>query len=183
MTERPLDIVWMVADHQAHAHHWPTVWHTALKRPLAREAFFVSRLAEGWLDSLGPDPEDGRLRRRLEIGVAGVPGPTTLQGLVAAGAPVGGMICQLLDHVEARQAPGRGDRRPRPAQVLDGANEHIRPLEGLAPKAQHHLVGEDGLELRARGGVGRPAQVEARHLGAESRIKSKDFHGAILPMT
>ena len=27
----------MVADHQAHAHHWPLVWSTPLKRRLARE--------------------------------------------------------------------------------------------------------------------------------------------------
>ena len=27
----------MVADHQAHAHHWPIVWNTPLKRRLARE--------------------------------------------------------------------------------------------------------------------------------------------------
>ena len=35
--DRPLNVVWMVADHQAHAHHWPLVWSTPLKRRLARE--------------------------------------------------------------------------------------------------------------------------------------------------
>ncbi len=43
MADRPLNVVWMVADHQAHAHHWPTVRRTALKRRLAREGCNFTR--------------------------------------------------------------------------------------------------------------------------------------------
>ena len=124
--------------------------------------------------------EDGGLRRRFEIGVIGVPGPAPLQGLVAAPAPVGGVVGQLLDHVEAGKAPGRGYRRHRPAQVLGGANERLRPVEGLPAKAQHHAVHEEVVDPRSGGGVERPGQVEARHLGAETRIKPVDFHRASL---
>lgn len=41
--DRPLNVVWMVADHQAHAHHWPIVWSTPLKRRLAREGCSFTR--------------------------------------------------------------------------------------------------------------------------------------------
>ena len=36
MTDRPLNVVWMVADHQAYAHHWPIVRSTGLKQWRAR---------------------------------------------------------------------------------------------------------------------------------------------------
>lgn len=41
--DRPLNIVWMVADHQAHAHHWPIVQSTGLKKRLAREGCSFTR--------------------------------------------------------------------------------------------------------------------------------------------
>ena len=124
--------------------------------------------------------EDGRLRRRFEIGVIGVPGPAPPQGLVAAPAPVGGVVGELLDHVEARKAPGRGHRRHRPAEVVGGANERLRPVEGLPAKAQHHVVDEEVVDPRSGDGVERPGQVEGRHLGAETRIKPVDVHGTNL---
>ena len=43
MTDRPLNVVWMVADHQAHAHHWPIVGSTGLEQRLAREGCNFTR--------------------------------------------------------------------------------------------------------------------------------------------
>ena len=43
MTDRPLNVVWMVADHQAYAHHWPIVRSTGLKQWRAREGCNFTR--------------------------------------------------------------------------------------------------------------------------------------------